>query len=72
MNGAAMPPASTSSARTCDTSSRDPATDPATTSECPPIHLVHDSTTRSAPSSSGRQRNGEAKVLSTTTVTPCR
>ena len=67
LNGAAMPPVSISTARISLTSSRRPATAPAITSECPPIHLVHDSTTRSAPSSSGRQRYGEAKVLSTTT-----
>ena len=39
---------------------------PAMTSLWPPRNLVADSTTRSAPSSSGRQTYGEANVLSTT------
>ena len=41
------------------------------TSLCPPRNLVADSTTRSAPSSSGRQTYGEANVLSTMYVAPC-
>ena len=67
-----VPPMSICAARMGATSSRDPLTDPASTSECPPSHFVHDSMTRSAPSSSGRQRYGEANVLSTTTVRPWR
>ena len=50
----------------------DPATTPAMTSLWPPRNFVADSTTRSAPSSSGRQTYGEAKVLSTTYAAPCR
>ena len=42
------------------------------TSLWPPRNLVADSTTRSAPSSSGRQTYGDANVLSTTYVAPCR
>ena len=42
------------------------------TSLCPPRNFVADSTTRSAPSSSGRQTYGEANVLSTTYVAPWR
>ena len=41
------------------------------TSLWPPRNLVADSTTRSAPSSSGRHTYGEAKVLSTMYVAPC-
>ena len=56
LNGAMVPPMSICAAAIGATSSRDPLTDPARTSECPPSHFVHDSMTRSAPSSSGRQR----------------
>ena len=49
-----------------------PATTPASTSEWPERYFVADSTTRSAPSASGRHRYGEANVLSTTTVAPWR
>ena len=42
-----------------------PATTPAITSWWPPRYFVADSQTRSAPSSSGRQSTGDAKVLST-------
>ena len=44
---------------------------PAITSLCPDRNFVADSTTRSAPSSSGRQTYGEANVLSTMYVAPC-
>ncbi len=71
-NGARVAPVSTWSARTAAIRSALPTTIPARTSEWPERYLVADSTTRSAPSSSGRQRTGEAKVLSTTTVAPCR
>ena len=47
-----------------------PATTPAMTSLWPPRNLVADSTTRSAPRSSGRQTYGEANVLSTTYRAP--
>ena len=40
------------------------------TSLCPDRNFVADSTTRSAPSSSGRQTYGEANVLSTMYVAP--
>jgi hypothetical protein len=45
-------------------------TAPPTTSEWPPRYLVVEWTTTSAPSSSGRCRYGEAKVLSTTRSAP--
>ena len=65
-NGAMPPPVSICTARTLRRSARRcPATTPPITSEWPPSHFVADSTTRSAPSSSGRHRYGEAKVLST-------
>ena len=51
---------------------RCPTTTPASTSEWPDRYLVADSTTRSAPSASGRQSAGEANVLSTTTAAPWR
>ena len=50
---------------TCCMRSARPATTPAMTSLWPDRNLVADSTTRSAPSSSGRQMYGEANVLST-------
>ena len=48
-----------------------PATTPAMTSLWPARNFVADSTTRSAPSSSGRHTYGEANVLSTMYVAPC-
>src|SRR3972149_4976412 len=68
--GATMPPVSTSTAATSRTRRSGPLTAPAMTSEWPLSHFVADSTTRSAPSSIGRQRYGEANVLSTTTGAP--
>src|SRR2546421_12736325 len=50
--------------------SSDVATNPPTTSECPPRYLVDECTTASAPSSSGCCRYGVANVLSTTTRAP--
>ena len=46
-------------------------TAPPTTSEWPPRYLVVLWTTRSAPSSSGCWRYGEANVLSTASIAPC-
>ena len=66
-----MPPVSMLTRRTASMRSRRPATTPAMTSEWPLSHFVADSTTRSAPSASGWQRYGEAKVLSTATTAPC-
>ena len=43
---------------------------PPTTSECPPMYLVVECTTTSAPRASGFCRYGEAKVLSTTRRAP--
>ena len=54
--GASVAPVSIWTWRTACTSSVDPATVPASTSEWPERYLVADSTARSAPSSSGRQR----------------
>ena len=45
-------------------------TAPPTTSEWPPMYFVVEWSTTSAPSSSGRCRDGEAKVLSTTSSAP--
>ena len=45
-------------------------TAPPTTSECPPMYLVVECTTTSAPRASGCCRYGEAKVLSTTSRAP--
>ena len=43
---------------------------PPNVSECPPIHLVQECITISAPSNNGCWPSGVAKVLSTTTNTP--
>ena len=48
-----------------------PITAPPITSEWPPRYLVVEWTTRSAPSSSGCWRYGEANVLSTASMAPC-
>ena len=56
LNGASVAPVSTWNARTASTSARLPATAPARTSEWPERYFVADSTTRSAPSASGRHR----------------
>ena len=60
------------SARTRAIRARSPTSTPAMTSEWPDRYFVADSATRSAPSSSGRQRYGEANVLSTMRAAPWR
>ena len=71
-SGPSVAPVSIWTRSTSAISSGDPATTPAMTSLWPPRNFVADSTTRSAPSSSGRQTYGEANVLSTTYVAPWR
>ena len=51
-------------------SSMRPVTTPPVTSEWPPMYLVAECTTRSAPCSSGRQITGGARVESTTSSAP--
>ena len=64
-NGPSVAPVSIWTFSTRRMSAARPATTPAMTSLWPARNLVADSTTRSAPSSSGRQTYGEANVLST-------
>ena len=70
--GPSVAPVSICTRSTSAISSGEPATTPAMTSLWPPRNFVADSTTRSAPSSSGRQTYGDANVLSTTYVAPWR
>ena len=64
--GASDAPVSTWSVRIASIRSLRPQTTPARTSLWPDRYFVADSMTRSAPSSRGRQRYGDANVLSTT------
>ena len=51
-------------------SSMRPVTTPPVTSECPPMYLVAEWMTRSAPCSRGRQMTGGARVESITSSAP--
>ena len=69
-HGEPLPPALIRICRAALTRSVDPTMAPPMMSEWPPMYLVVECTTRSAPSASGLARAGDANVLSTTTVRP--
>jgi hypothetical protein len=69
-SGESDPPVSILVARICEIRSSEPVTTPPVVSEWPPMYLVAECTTRSAPCSSGRQITGGARVESITSSAP--
>ena len=69
-SGDSDPPVSTRTPRMLLISSIRPVTTPPVASEWPPMYLVAEWMTRSAPCSSGRQITGGANVESTTSSAP--